>query len=303
MRKIVCGLFIMILIVIGGCAGQSESNSASNDSATSSSSGGSSSSADSTGSTERFDQKMEKSENRQASQTAAEQNRMIAYEAYLTVRTKAVDELIEKVRSEVNTAGGYLVESSIQRIDGEKKNAHLLLRIPSEAFNSLLSFVEENSDELVERNVRGQDVTEEYVDLESRLKAKKVYEERLLSFLENAEKTEDLLKISEDLSVIQSEIEQVEGRMNYLRNRTDYASVNLTIRDSSITVPNISDNQQLNTVDRTKEAFVVSLNKIASFLSTLIVLFVGYLPIWLGLLLCGSAAWFVTRKMKQKRAE
>ena len=50
--------------------------------------------------------------------------------------------------------------------------------------------------EVLERNVTGQDVTEEYVDLESRLKSKRAVEKRLLEFMDDAEKTDDLLKIS-----------------------------------------------------------------------------------------------------------
>lgn len=57
----------------------------------------------------------------------------------------------------------------------------------------------------MDSSITGQDVTEEYIDLESRLKSKQAVESRLLSFMEQAEKTEDLLAISKDLAKVQEE--------------------------------------------------------------------------------------------------
>ncbi len=92
---------------------------------------------------------------------------------------------------------------------------------------------------MLQRNISGDDVTEEYVDLESRLKSKRVVEERLISFMNNAEKTEDLLKISEDLAEVQEEIETIEGRKKFLENQTSLSTIIITLYENKVTVPSL----------------------------------------------------------------
>src|SRR5690625_6804027 len=101
----------------------------------------------------------------------------------------------------------------------------MTVRIPEKHFQTFLTDTEEEAAEVLSRNVSGQDVTEQYVDLESRLKSKHAVEERLLAFMEDAKKTEDLLKISKDLATVQEDIEVIVGKMKYLENQSEERSV------------------------------------------------------------------------------
>ncbi|NBJ71147.1 MULTISPECIES: DUF4349 domain-containing protein [Clostridia] len=74
------------------------------------------------------------------------------------------------------------------------------------------------------------------MDLESWLHSKKVVEKRLLAFIEQAAKTEDLLNISADLAKVQEEIEQITGRMNYLQNKADLATVHIEVRENDVSL-------------------------------------------------------------------
>jgi len=104
----------------------------------------------------------------------------------------------------------------------------------------------------VDSSITGQDVTEEYIDLESRLKSKQAVESRF-SFMEQAEKTEDLLAISKDLAKVQEEIETIKGRMNYLENKADLATVTISIEENKVEVKNLGDSQ-LKTWEKNKGA-------------------------------------------------
>ncbi|WLR52079.1 DUF4349 domain-containing protein [Bacillus tianshenii] len=229
----------------------------------------------------------------------AQTERMVAYESHLQLAVKNVESVLETFEEKVKQSGGYVVESSIST-EGSTKRAYLQARVPSGKFDSYLAYVEENSERVIDRNVRGEDVTEEYVDLESRLKAKRTVEKRLLSFMEKAEKTEDLLKISNDLARVQEEIEQVEGRMKYLKNRTDYALVSLSMEDTNVKVPKVKDNEELQTGQKIKQAFASSINGIAVFFSAIAVFLIGFSPVLLIIGVVGGVVYLVMKKRRKK---
>src|SRR5699024_5656725 len=98
-------------------------------------------------------------------------------------------------------------------------------RIPQQTFNTFLDDVADIAEDVVDRNVRGEDVTKKYVDMESRLKAKQEVKKRLDTFLKEADNTEDLLDISKNLANVQEDIEQMKGEMQYFENHSALATV------------------------------------------------------------------------------
>lgn len=147
----------------------------------------------------------------------------------------------------------------------------------------------------MDSSITGQDVTEEYIDLESRLKSKQTVESRLLSFMEQAEKTEDLLAISKDLAKVQEEIETIKGRMNYLENKADLAAVTISIEENKVEVKNLGDSQ-LKTWEKTKEQFKKSINFLISAFSSLFIFLIGYLPLFFLLGIIAFIIIFIIRK-------
>lgn len=230
--------------------------------------------------------------------TTNSETRMIAYEAQLSITVKGLDQKVSIFQKEIENLEGYLVESSLYEIGNGKKSARIVARVPQEKFEGFLTFVEAQSEKVNEQNVHGQDVTEEYVDLEARLKAKKIVEERLLTFMQNAERTEDLLKISNDLGRVQEEIEQVEGRMKFLRNRTAFSSVTINIQDSEIVVPSINK-EDLNTWQQSKKTFIETINGLKGFISGLIIFIVGFSPVWFLFSIIGVLILVLLRRRKK----
>lgn len=237
-----------------------------------------------------------------AKTVAGNVDRMVVYEGNIAIQTTTVADVIKKVEEKIANTNGYIVESTIEHVgDSSKKNAYLFVRIPVGEFDSFLEFLDEISDKILERNISGKDVTEEFMDIESRLKAKKVYEERLFAFLEEATKTEDLLKISKDLSEVQSEIEQMEGRKKYLQNRSEFASLHVRIIDAAIDVPEIGNQRDINIMEKTKKVFNSSVNAILYFFANVIVFVVGLLPIWLFIAIIAAGIYIGVKLKKAKR--
>jgi hypothetical protein len=228
------------------------------------------------------------------------EERKIIYTANLRLEVKEYQQAVDEIESQVADFNGYIVDSSTYGSSEESSTSgHITARIPQERFQEFIQLVEEGAGKLLESNVSGQDVTEEYVDLESRLKSKRVVEERLLSFMEKAEKTEDLLTISSDLAKVQEEIEQVTGRMNYLRNKADLATVQIDIEENNVNITGMSEDD-LNTWERTKQQFLKSINTILAVLSGLFVFIAGNLPILIPLGVIALVVWLVVKRKRSK---
>lgn len=225
-------------------------------------------------------------------------DRMIIHTAQLQIRVKDFDKTQINIESKVNEYAGYVVESSAYRADDQHMNGQMIVRIPEEHFKKFLTDTEEAAVKVLSRDVSGEDVTEKYVDLESRLKSKQVVEERLLTFMNEAEETEDLLNISADLATVQEEIEVIVGKMNYLENQSEYATIEISMHEDQITIPEI-DNKDLNTWEKTKKQLVESVNYLLKIGSGLIVFFIGNLPIIMLLLVIGAVVYFMIRKRRK----
>jgi hypothetical protein len=230
------------------------------------------------------------------------QNQMVIYQADLQLRVKKFDQTIRSLEEKVLKYGGYITESNVSKEGKEEVSGSIKIRIPQKYFQAFLHDAERQAAEVLHRNITGQDVTEEYVDLESRLKSKRVVEERLISFMKSAVKTEDLLKISADLAAVQEEIETIQGRMKFLENQTSLSTVTITLYENKVIVPDI-DSDKLNTWEKTKKQFMKSINMLLVGLSGMVVFIVGNIPVLATLFILGFFALYYYKKRKYRNRQ
>ncbi|MFJ8065768.1 DUF4349 domain-containing protein [Psychrobacillus sp. NPDC096426] len=237
-------------------------------------------------------------------ETPSEENdqRMIIHNAIIRTNVKELAKAQSNIEQKVKQYGGYIVESNVYREDDQTSSGSMIVRIPEKHFETFLTDVEGVASKVLERNVTGQDVTEQYVDLTSRLKSKRVVEDRLLTFMERAEKTEDLLKISSDLAKVQEEIEVIVGKMKYLENQSSFSTIELTMIENRVIIPGI-ENNDLNTWEKTKKQLVTSTNVLLATGSAIVVFFIGNLPVFLILAVIAFAMYWIIkrRRIEQKK--
>ena len=227
---------------------------------------------------------------------------MVIYQGDLQLRVKKFEQTVQSLEEKAEKYGGYIAESNVTKEGKEQVSGSLKIRVPQKHFQDFLHDAEGQAAEVLQRNITGQDVTEEYVDLESRLKSKKVVEERLLTFMKSAAKTEDLLKISADLASVQEEIETIEGKRKFLENQTSLSTVNITLYENKVIVPNI-DKDKLNTWEKTKKQFMKSTNMLLASLSGLVVFIIGNIPVIGILLIVGFLLFFYYKKRKNRDSQ
>jgi len=113
------------------------------------------------------------------------------------------------------------------RISGEENDRRgwISIRVPDGKFEQALAELRDLSVRVESESTDSQDVTEEYVDLQSRLKNAQATENQYLALLQKAENVEDILRIYERLSQVRSEIEQLKGRIQYLENTSSMSLI------------------------------------------------------------------------------
>lgn len=286
-------VFVAVLL-LSACSSESSSKS---DKAIDQDSGGTQSDAKVESSSEEGRRNGE-SDNDKAEQQLKNQRKVI-YNADLMIAVDKLQSSMETVRETAEKTGGYMVESTTSIGEKNDESGVMVVRVPMKSFRAFLDDVRSLSKGTPHENVTGEDVTEEYVDLTSRLKAKQQVRERLEAFMKDAQKTEDLLKISGDLAAVQEEIEQVEGRLNFLKNQSDYSTVTIQFEVKNLKAQELQT-EGLNTWAKTKVLFMDTVNFLMSAISLIVVSILGLAPIWL-IVIIVVYVWWRRRKTEQKK--
>lgn len=118
----------------------------------------------------------------------------------------------------------FVAQENEERNHYQQTN-RLQIRVPSASFEQLVQSIEGVARSVHQKQIQSQDVTEEYVDLQARLKAKKAAEERYYAFLRKAKNVEEMLQIQAPLRALREEIERVEGRMRYINQQSSLSEL------------------------------------------------------------------------------
>jgi len=162
----------------------------------------------------------------------AVEERMIIWTGDVSLIVKDAGESLEKVEAIAKDLGGYVVNSSSWYQDDQLR-ARLTIRVPSGEFDAAMARLKELAIRVENRNVSTQDVTEEYTDLDARLRNLEATETELLELLtevrERTSKAEDVLAVYREITNIRGQIEQLKGRMQYLEKMTAMATINVEL--------------------------------------------------------------------------
>ena len=162
-------------------------------------------------------------------------DRKIIRDADLTIEVNSTTEAQQKVTSIAESNGGFVVTSEAKQkenSDPAKRtlDIKLIIRVPSTQFNSALQQIEGLATNMPQRNVSGQDVTEEFIDIEARIKTQKALELQFLEIMKKANKVEDALEVQRQIADVRTEIEKLEGRKNFLANRSSLSTITVNIQ-------------------------------------------------------------------------
>jgi hypothetical protein len=162
---------------------------------------------------------------------AAQQDfgRKIVKTAELSIRAEKVRDSASRAQQIAAQFGGSVLSSQINQGE-DYVSADLVLVVPSPEFEKALGELRGLGKEVTTDTVRGEDVTEEYIDLRSRERNLVAAEQSLLKLYDKAESVSDTLSIERELTNIRGQIEQVQGRIKYLDQHTASSQIILSVQ-------------------------------------------------------------------------
>ena len=187
---------------------------------------------------------------------------------------------------------GYVVSS---QISGEQQElrGYISIRVPDEKFESALAELRDLAVRVTSESTHSRDVTEEYIDLQARLKNAEATEHQYLALLEKAEDVEDILRIYERLSQIRREIEQIKGRMQYLERTSSMSLISVYLEPQATAKPLVSAGWSA--LEAIKSA-VRGIVTFGQWLGTIAIFLLIFSPIW-GTIL-GITLWRLRKRKK-----
>jgi len=151
-------------------------------------------------------------------------------ELELRVKNGKFDESLDRITYIAGSVGGFVSQSKSRATGESIASGEITMRIPAEQFEDVITGLRRVG-EVRSINISSEDVSEEYVDLRSRLKNWQAQEAILLDLMKNAKSVADSIAVQNNLSQVQMEIERITGRLNFLENRTSYATIRLYIAE------------------------------------------------------------------------
>lgn len=161
-------------------------------------------------------------------------DRMIVRTVNLTLAVASVQQAVRDVERLAAEQGGLIAASQVRQ-DGDRFTATLTVRVPADSatYATTMERLRTLAERVVDEQVQSQDVTEEYVDLDARLRTLRLSEERLLALYDKAQRIEEIFAIQRELTGVRGQIEQAQGRHQALERRAALTTINLTLRESA----------------------------------------------------------------------
>lgn len=232
-----------------------------------------------------------------SAETPANQNEKIIKTVELYVETKEYDAYISSLTASVRTFGGYVETSSADFGNGysSRRYATYTVRIPADKLDSFIASAGENGT-ITSKTESQQNVTLEYVDLESRIEAYKTEKQTLTTLLEQAESLDNVLAIQERLSEVNYQIESYTSQLNVLENRVSYSTVTLRINE----VERVTEAEPT-LWSRIKNEFSDNLDGLVEWFKDAVVGIIGGLPVLVPLFAVIFVIILIIRKLIKKR--
>lgn len=195
----------------------------------------------------------------------------------LEMQTKEFDALTDGLVKKVQEMDGYIESSAMwgnSYYNSSTRSSEYTVRVPADRLNEFIDVVG-GLGNITYKNESVEDVTLQYVDVESRKKALETEQDRLLELLEQAENLEDLLAIESRLSEVRYELENYGSQKRYLDNQIDYSTVYLTVTE----VERITETGKKTFFEEIAERFGNSLYTVGFGMREFVIVLVGSLPV------------------------
>jgi hypothetical protein len=218
--------------------------------------------------------------------------RKVIRNANLTLEVDSPTDTQARLTSVAESHGGFVVSSDFKRTETANQQppaitVTVVLRVPSSQFGAALADIHGFAGRVKEEKTTGQDVTEEYIDLEARLRTKKALEAQFLEIMKQAHKISDALEVQSQIADVRADIERIEGRRRFLENQSALSTITVSLQTPAPPPPIIATTKG-GFRDSLAEAFGDCVDTGAAIITGLIRIIGVMIPVTLLVLLPGG---------------
>ena len=170
-----------------------------------------------------------------AETTALAADRKIIRNADITIEVASTNDAQHRVTSIAEAHGGFVVTAEAKQRESNDPSRRILdfklvVRVPSDQFGVTLDEIKSLASSTPEEHVGSEDVTEEFIDLEARIKTQKALELQFLEIMRQANKVADALEVQRQIAEVRTEIEKLEGRKRFVENRSSLSTITVNVQ-------------------------------------------------------------------------
>ncbi|TAK04108.1 DUF4349 domain-containing protein [Patescibacteria group bacterium] len=223
--------------------------------------------------------------------TAAEVDQKLIKTGSLDLVVDSVPETASKLSVIAAGKGGFVQDSSVSEREDGTHFGSVTVRVPAAQFEAMVSEAKELATLVRNESVNGQDVTEQYTDLQARIKNARAQETAYLDIMRRAGTIEDILAVQRELSNVRAQIESMEGSLKYLENATSYSTLSVSLSEEpSVRLPS-KEFRPLSSLREAAQALITVLQGLVTFaiwfvvigagmlIPLLVVVYVAYRPV------------------------
>jgi hypothetical protein len=164
------------------------------------------------------------------------QERLIIRTGRISIVVEDTEMAMDDIVALAEAYGGWVVNSSLNQ-RGINVFGDVTFRVPAQQFETALADLRAMATDVTSESTSGEDVTEEFVDLEARLGNLEATAERVRAFLDEADDVEDALAVNQELSRLESEIERIKGRMQFLSQSAAFSTITVSLTPNAANQP------------------------------------------------------------------
>ena len=160
-------------------------------------------------------------------------NRKIIRNAEIALEVEEPAPAQQRISSIAESNGGFIVTSEIKQLGSTSTSVTIVMRVPADKFGAAVEAIRTGGGTVTREKITGQDVTEEFIDLEARIRTKVALEQQFLEIMKQAKSVSDALEVQTQIANVRTEIERLEGRKRFLENQSSLSTITVTITSPS----------------------------------------------------------------------
>lgn len=228
--------------------------------------------------------------------------RKIIRHAELSLEAEQPEESMTKITAVAESKGGFVVDSQQSSSDVKATTRDVVtmtVRVPAARFNETLDEIRKTAARVVVETVTGEDVTEEFIDIEARLKTERALEQQFIEIMKQAKTVQEALSVQRELANVRGGIEKIEGRKRFLENQASLSTIKIRVQKPSAFSANSSG-----FFSELGQAFGSGFDAALGFILGLVTLVVAILPFLLLVVLPAALVirYFLKKRHRQKQA-